>query len=138
MKILITTILLLILFQGTAQAEAFILSCGIGADQGIKAAELSLVDDPEKTLEIYEKGKVLQKGEYGTASRGELWIVTIFGQRGALDRKYEINLNNQTVKEFIIDDKDVKPLGKTKKCKIHETSALRSFDKLKKSLLGRS
>lgn len=95
------------------------IHCGEGRAEGAGSSEISLVHE-ELESKFYLRGRPLPVDDYEVASAEGKWIVTVFGQPGQKDRKFEFLLNRRKVQEFLLEEASDKAVGRSKNCLVRE------------------
>lgn len=101
-----------------ARAE-YSIHCGEGREKGAGFAEVSLVEG-EVESGFYLRGKALGHDEFGVAAREGKYLVTVFGDGKAPDRKFEFLLKRKKVQEYILSDDGQEAAGKAKNCVVSD------------------
>jgi len=114
---LLFTFFLFTLTSAAQASDALVIACGEGRENGFDGAELALVDDPESMVKFYREGEALEEDSFDVSSRDGGWIVTVFGEAGKPDVKYEISEKKKNVQKFLLDEKGEKKTGRAKECK---------------------
>ncbi|RZA05815.1 MAG: hypothetical protein EOP11_11910 [Proteobacteria bacterium] len=93
-------------------------ACGENRDAGAKNAQFGFVETLEET-KVFVDGKEIPAGGFATQNRAGVQIVTVYGQSGSGDAKFDISPSAKSVQEFTVPLRGApRPAGAPMPCKL--------------------